>query len=118
MCIRDSYKRGGIEIRVGCMAENNDSANGIDASEQRECESRATSDEQTQAFNIDAVEPLSQPIRIVEYDPQWAELFEVERKRICTALGSKALSIEHVGSTAVPGLAAKPRIDILLVVTN
>jgi len=54
----------------------------------------------------------------VEYDPSWPELFEREAKRIREVLGSKALQIEHVGSTSVPGLCAKPIIDILLVVKD
>ena len=58
------------------------------------------------------------PIRIVEYDPVWPALFEKEATRIRAALGDRVVFIEHVGSTAVPGLAAKPRIDILLVVAD
>jgi len=51
-------------------------------------------------------------IEIVPYDPQWPHAFEGERERIQAALGSLALRIDHNGSTAVPGLAAKPIIDI------
>ena len=57
---------------------------------------------------------VSAPIVIVEYDPRWPELFAREGARIRTLLGSRAVRIEHVGSTAVPGLAAKPVIDVLL----
>ncbi len=57
-------------------------------------------------------------IQVVEYDPRWPGLFEFEARRIRCALGEKALRIEHTGSTAVPGLAAKPVIDILLAVAN
>jgi GrpB-like predicted nucleotidyltransferase (UPF0157 family) len=52
------------------------------------------------------------------YDPHWPELFEREAKRIRAVLGSRALRIEHTGSTSVPNLAAKPVIDILLVVAD
>lgn len=52
------------------------------------------------------------PITVVEYDPAWSETFENLRKHVASALGSLALRIEHVGSTSVPGLAAKPIIDI------
>lgn len=62
--------------------------------------------------------PLSGPIRIVDYDPDWARRFESEANRINSALGAGALRIEHVGSTSVPGLAAKPVIDIVLVVAD
>jgi GrpB-like predicted nucleotidyltransferase (UPF0157 family) len=50
------------------------------------------------------------------YDPAWPELFDREADRIQAALGNRALRIEHAGSTAVPGLVAKPLIDIILVV--
>lgn len=51
-------------------------------------------------------------IVLVEHDPAWAARFEVERERIVHALGDRALRVDHVGSTAVPGLAAKPIVDI------
>jgi GrpB-like predicted nucleotidyltransferase (UPF0157 family) len=52
-------------------------------------------------------------IVIHEYDPAWPALFEDERTRILDALGPNAITVEHVGSTAVPGLAAKPILDLL-----
>ena len=55
---------------------------------------------------------MSNPIVIADYDPEWPELFIELRSRIATVLGNLAAAIEHVGSTAVPGLAAKPVIDI------
>ena len=55
-------------------------------------------------------------IEVVDYDPHWPETFETLRSRIWTAVGDVALSVEHVGSTSVPGLAAKPIIDISIVV--
>jgi GrpB-like predicted nucleotidyltransferase (UPF0157 family) len=51
-------------------------------------------------------------IQIVPYTPAWAEAFEAESKELRRVLGARAIRIEHVGSTAVPGLAAKPVIDI------
>jgi GrpB-like predicted nucleotidyltransferase (UPF0157 family) len=51
-------------------------------------------------------------IEIVAYDPQWPHAFDAERARIQAALGSLAVRIDHNGSTAVPGLSAKPVIDI------
>ena len=53
-------------------------------------------------------------IFIVDYDPSWPHLFEIEAAQIHEALGNLVLAIEHFGSTAVPGLAAKPIIDILV----
>jgi GrpB-like predicted nucleotidyltransferase (UPF0157 family) len=57
-------------------------------------------------------------IVIVEYDPAWPELFAQERERLQEAIGEWAVAIEHVGSTAVPGLAAKPIIDIGISLEN
>lgn len=57
-------------------------------------------------------------IEIVRYDPRWPEIFEAEALRLRTALEDLALRIDHVGSTAVPGLAAKPVIDIQVLVAS
>jgi GrpB-like predicted nucleotidyltransferase (UPF0157 family) len=57
-------------------------------------------------------------IEVVDYDPAWPSLFEDERSLLCEALGDVIVVIHHIGSTAVPGLAAKPIIDINLVVTD
>jgi GrpB-like predicted nucleotidyltransferase (UPF0157 family) len=75
-------------------------------------------EEQIRAHTIGELKPLSCPILIVDYDPKWPELFGREADRIRAVLGHRALQIEHTGSTAVPGLVAKPIIDILLVVTD
>ena len=61
---------------------------------------------------------LAGKVRIVEYDPAWPGLFRREAGRVRAALGNKALRIKHVGSTSVPGLPAKPIIDMLLVVAD
>ena len=76
------------------------------------------SDEALQNIIIGEVKPHNAPITIVDYDPAWPRLFSREEQRIRVALGDAALRLEHVGSTSVPGLAAKPIIDILLVVTD
>lgn len=57
-------------------------------------------------------------ITIVEYDPSWPARFRAEQVRIRKALGDRALRIDHVGSTAVPGLAAKPIVDIQVSVAD
>ena len=57
-------------------------------------------------------------IVLAEYDAAWPERFEAERAWILGALGSRLLRIEHVGSTSVPGLAAKPIVDILVAVAD
>src|ERR1700732_3567190 len=51
---------------------------------------------------------------LVDYDPQWESEFINERKRIAEALGAVARGVEHYGSTAVPGMRAKPILDILV----
>ena len=53
-------------------------------------------------------------IVVSDYNPAWPETFEQERTSLHTALGPLVLTIEHIGSTAVPGLAAKPIIDLQL----
>ena len=55
---------------------------------------------------------MANPVIIEDYDPRWPQLFEMLRSQIVAVLNDLAVSIEHVGSTAVPGLAAKPVIDI------
>jgi GrpB-like predicted nucleotidyltransferase (UPF0157 family) len=75
-------------------------------------------EEQLQAVTIGELAPLAGRIQIVDYDPSWPRLFAREAERIRAALGDRVLLLEHVGSTSVPGLAAKPRIDILLVVPD
>jgi GrpB-like predicted nucleotidyltransferase (UPF0157 family) len=85
----------------------------------REVDRRAPSSEgRIRAHSVGEPEPLSGKIRIADYDARWPELFRREAERIAGALGRRALRIEHAGSTAVPGLAAKPVIDILLVVAD
>jgi GrpB-like predicted nucleotidyltransferase (UPF0157 family) len=76
------------------------------------------SDEQIRAVTVGEAAPLNARIQLVEYDPTWPALFEREAARIRTVLGSRALAIDHIGSTAIPGLLAKPIIDMLLVVAD
>jgi GrpB-like predicted nucleotidyltransferase (UPF0157 family) len=58
------------------------------------------------------------PVRLAEYDQAWPALYAREAERIRRLLGERVLRLEHVGSTAVPGLVAKPIIDVLLVVAD
>jgi GrpB-like predicted nucleotidyltransferase (UPF0157 family) len=57
-------------------------------------------------------------IEVVTYDPRWPDLYAEERERVEAVLGDLAESIEHIGSTSVPGLSAKPLIDILVTVAH
>lgn len=59
---------------------------------------------------------MGNPVVIVPYDPIWPDVFVQIRDQVAAALGAIALEIEHIGSTSVPGLAAKPIIDIDVVI--
>jgi GrpB-like predicted nucleotidyltransferase (UPF0157 family) len=76
------------------------------------------SEDEIRAYTIGEPLPLSSPIIIADYDPAWPDLFQSEAGRIRAVLGLKAIRIEHAGSTSVPGLAAKPIIDVVLAVTD
>ncbi|SDC18189.1 GrpB family protein [Actinokineospora iranica] len=76
------------------------------------------SDEDLRKLTVTELTPHNATITLVDYDPRWPELFAREADRITAALGQAALRVEHVGSTSVPGLVAKPIIDILLVVPD
>jgi len=75
-------------------------------------------EEYMRAVTIGELHPVSGRIQLVDYDPAWPQLFAREVDRVRAVLGERALRIEHVGSTSVPGLAAKPIIDMLLVVLD
>jgi len=75
-------------------------------------------EQQLREIVIGELKPLDGPIVIEEYDPEWPRRFEREEQRIRAALGDRAFQVEHAGSTSVPGLPAKPIIDIVLVVAD
>jgi len=58
------------------------------------------------------------PIHLADYDPEWPLLYDREATRVRDLLGDRVILLEHVGSTSVPGLPAKPIIDMLLVVAD
>jgi GrpB-like predicted nucleotidyltransferase (UPF0157 family) len=74
--------------------------------------------EELARVTIGPLESLSHPIEICDYDAEWPIRYVREEERIRSALGATAVRIEHVGSTSVPGLPAKPVIDIVLEVSN
>jgi GrpB-like predicted nucleotidyltransferase (UPF0157 family) len=76
------------------------------------------SDDYLRNVTVGDLPPEYQPIVLADYDPQWPNWFEQAAARIRESLGETALEIHHVGSTSVPGLAAKPLIDIDLVVPD
>lgn len=65
-----------------------------------------------------AAKPKTVEVRICDYDPEWPRLFSRIERELREQVGMLALAIEHVGSTAVPGLAAKPIIDIEIVIAS
>jgi GrpB-like predicted nucleotidyltransferase (UPF0157 family) len=75
-------------------------------------------DAQIEAASVGAPPPQYQEVVVADYDAEWPRWFEQAAERIRAALGDAALELHHVGSTSVPGLAAKPLIDINLVVAD
>lgn len=76
------------------------------------------SDEDIQRARLGKVTPHDAPVTLADYDPGWPVLYAREAARIRAALGDRAVQVEHVGSTSVPGPAAKPIVDILLAVPD
>ena len=75
-------------------------------------------EEEMQAARIGGLRLHNAPILLLEYSPDWPVLFRREAERVRATLGERVLQLEHVGSTAVPGLAAKPIIDMALAVAD
>ena len=76
-------------------------------------------DEELAAVRIDGVVvPHNATIDLSDYDPDWPRLYALEAAKIRAALGDDVLVLEHVGSTSIPGLCAKPLIDIVLGVAD
>jgi GrpB-like predicted nucleotidyltransferase (UPF0157 family) len=75
-------------------------------------------EEQIRASIIGEIQPLTAPIPFVDYDTAWPTLFAREERRIRSVLGDRVLRLQHTGSTSVPGLAAKPVIDITMLVAD
>ncbi|MEC4853732.1 MAG: GrpB family protein, partial [Jaaginema sp. PMC 1079.18] len=57
-------------------------------------------------------------LKFVEYDPKWPDLFAQEKQKLEAALGDRVLDIQHIGSTAIPGIIAKPILDLSIAVAN
>jgi GrpB-like predicted nucleotidyltransferase (UPF0157 family) len=75
-------------------------------------------EEEMQAARIGGLRLHNAPIQLLDYSSEWPALFRREAERVRATLGERVLRLEHVGSTSVPGLAAKPIIDMLLSVAN
>lgn len=75
--------------------------------------------DRTAAEVADAIwDDIHEAVEVVCYDPTWPARFEAERARIAAALGDLALEIHHIGSTAIPGIDAKPIIDTMVTVRH
>jgi len=75
-------------------------------------------EDQIIAATVGERHPLNSTIYLAPYNPAWPSLFNRLKKHIVEALGDDILLLEHVGSTAVPGLSAKPKIDMVLAVVD
>jgi GrpB-like predicted nucleotidyltransferase (UPF0157 family) len=75
-------------------------------------------DAQIEAVSVGGSPPQYQKILIADYNPVWPHWFETAAARIRESLGDKVLRLDHVGSTSVPGLPAKPLIDINMAVAD
>jgi GrpB-like predicted nucleotidyltransferase (UPF0157 family) len=84
----------------------------------RDPQDEAAYDEAIAAFTIGEPPATWQRIEIRDYDPDWPALYQREEARIRAVLGDRVLVLEHAGSTSVPGLPAKPLIDIVLEVPD
>ena len=85
---------------------------------QRDPTDVAAYDEALAKATIGGPQPLTKPIEIEEYDPAWPALYEREAARVRSVLGDRVVRLEHAGSTAVPGLPAKPIVDMVLEVPD
>ena len=80
---------------------------------------RPETDEEMAAIRVSGmVTPLNAQVHLKSYDPTWPALFTAEAANIRAALGDSVVVLEHVGSTSIAGMPAKPIIDILLAVAD
>jgi GrpB-like predicted nucleotidyltransferase (UPF0157 family) len=84
----------------------------------RDSEDVASYDEEVAKATVGDPAHNTRKVEIHDYDPEWPRLYEREAERIREALGGRVLRLEHVGSTSVPGLPAKPVIDMVLEVPD
>lgn len=77
-----------------------------------------TTEEEMRQSRVGELKQHNAPITLAEYDPEWPRQFEAIAAKIRGAIGENAVVLEHAGSTSVPGLCAKPIIDIVLAVPD
>ncbi len=98
--------------------ESPQATSGAASTEVSRADRAPSTEEEILAAYVTPPKTLTGPVLVVDYDPVWPELFAREEARIRAALGERVVLLEHAGSTSVPGLAAKPCIDIVLVVPD
>jgi GrpB-like predicted nucleotidyltransferase (UPF0157 family) len=98
--------------------ESSQAASATASTELSRADRAPSTEEEILAAYVTHPKTLTGPVLIVDYDPEWPQLFAREEARIRAALGERVVLLEHAGSTSVPGLAAKPCIDIVLVVPD
>ena len=79
---------------------------------------KTTTDEYLRTVTIGERKPHNSTIHLALYDPNWPSMFERLASRVRNALSGKVILLEHVGSTSVPGLSAKPVVDMVLAVAD
>ena len=114
---RHAITRVGVpRDRVGSRAVRKQDP--VGATPRRPPSVQAKSEELLRKVTIGELAVLAGPVELSAYDPKWPRLFEVLAGDIRAALGDRVRLLEHAGSTSVPGLAAKPIIDIVLAVAD
>jgi GrpB-like predicted nucleotidyltransferase (UPF0157 family) len=104
---------------IGSVAGGPPNETGLPRSESLAPADRAPmTEEELRAATVGEPTRLSGPVELVDYDPAWPQLFAREAERVRATLGDRVLLLEHVGSTSVPRLTAKPWIDMVLVVAD
>lgn len=98
--------------------ESSQAASAASTTEVSRADRAPSTEEEILANHVRPPKALNGPVLIVDYDPVWPQHFAREEARIRAALGERVVLLEHAGSTSVPGLAAKPCIDIVLVVPD
>lgn len=100
------------------MADKPETSETPQTQEPAQVDSVVHTEEQLRAVTVGELRPLTSGIVVADYDSGWPDMFAAEAVKIRAALGERVVLLEHAGSTSVPGLAAKPIIDIVLVVAD
>jgi GrpB-like predicted nucleotidyltransferase (UPF0157 family) len=90
----------------------------IEWTARREIRQHLATEEEMNAAHVGVMRVHNAPVQLVDYEAEWSALFIREAERVRAALGDRVLMLEHVGSTSIPGLAAKPIIDMILAVAD